>query len=156
MDEVRALAQQAGLVGVRTYIQSGNLVFSAGSGTVALEDTLSGALADRFGFEVPIVVFTADELRAAFAAQPFGPGVDVEQLHVGFLRRAAPAAAWAALDRQRSPPDAVAGSQRTLYLHLPNGVARTKYTSAYLDRALGTTVTVRNWRTVAALVELLG
>jgi uncharacterized protein (DUF1697 family) len=53
-----------------------------------------------------------------------------------------------------SPPDMFEVQGREIYLHLPNGVARTKLTNKYFDRALKTTSTVRNWRTVLKLVEM--
>ena len=62
----------------------------------------------------------------------------------------------AALDPERSPGDAFALVGRDLYLHLPNGVGRTKLTNAYLDRTLQTTSTLRNWRTVLELLEMTG
>ncbi len=58
-------------------------------------------------------------------------------------------------DPDRSPPDELAAHGRELYLHLPRGVSKTKLTNAYLDRTLGTTSTLRNWRTVLQLAELI-
>ncbi len=43
---------------------------------------------------------------------------------------------------------------REIYLHLPNGAARTKLTNAYFDSKLGVIGTGRNWRTVGKLVEM--
>ena len=68
---------------------------------------------------------------------------------------AKPAAANAArLDPKRSPGDAFELRGRDLYLHLPNGVAKTKLTNDYFDRTLATVATVRNWNTVGKLVEM--
>jgi uncharacterized protein (DUF1697 family) len=60
----------------------------------------------------------------------------------------------AALDPARSPGDEFVARGRELYLRLPNGVARSKLTNAYFDRALATTSTIRNWRTVLELLAL--
>ena len=60
----------------------------------------------------------------------------------------------AGLDARRSPPDAFAVKGREVYLHLPNGTARSRLTNAWLDSALATTSTIRNWRTVLALLEM--
>jgi len=60
----------------------------------------------------------------------------------------------AALDPKRSPGDSFKVHGREIYLCLPNGVARTKLTNDYFDRALATTSTLRNWRTVMKLVEM--
>ena len=57
----------------------------------------------------------------------------------------------ALLDPQRSPRDALVLHDREVYLHLPNGAGRTRITTAWLERVLGTAVTARNWNTVLAL-----
>jgi uncharacterized protein (DUF1697 family) len=60
------------------------------------------------------------------------------------------------LDPGRSPPDRFTVAGRAIYVHAPNGVARTKLTNDYFDRALGVTSTARNWRTVGKLLSLSG
>lgn len=60
------------------------------------------------------------------------------------------------LDPNRSPPDSFQLRGREIFLHCPNGVARSKLTNAYFDAKLGTTSTARNWRTVLKLNELAG
>ena len=59
-----------------------------------------------------------------------------------------------ALDPDRSPGDEFAVLGREVYLHCPNGMARTKLTNAYFDSRLATTSTMRNWKTVLKLLEL--
>jgi uncharacterized protein (DUF1697 family) len=72
---------------------------------------------------------------------------------VAFLAGLPPRPRREALDPARSPPDEVAVVGRKAFLRLPNGVARTRFTNAYLDATLGTVSTLRNWATVLALVE---
>jgi uncharacterized protein (DUF1697 family) len=76
-------------------------------------------------------------------------------LHVAFLAATPGPSKIAALDPNRSPPDEFAVHGREIYLRLPNGVARTKLTNAHFDSKLGTTSTLRNWRTVVKLVDLI-
>jgi len=59
----------------------------------------------------------------------------------------------ARLELDRSPPDAVVGAE--VYLSLPNGVARSKLSNAWLDPRLGVVSTMRNWRTVTKLAALV-
>ncbi|MGH2489002.1 MAG: DUF1697 domain-containing protein, partial [Candidatus Limnocylindria bacterium] len=75
-------------------------------------------------------------------------------LHVAFLAAKPRPTKVATLDPNRSPPDEFAVHGREIYLRLPHGVARSKLTNAYFDSKLGTTSTLRNWRTVVKLVEL--
>ena len=60
----------------------------------------------------------------------------------------------AALDPDRSPPDEFVVRGSEIYLHLPNGVTRSKLTSQYFDSRLKTITTARNWRTVLKLQEM--
>jgi uncharacterized protein (DUF1697 family) len=156
MAELTQLLERAGCRDVRTYIQSGNAVFGASAAVAAgLAARLSAAIEAHHGLRVPVVVRTVAELRAAAAQNPYlAEGEDTKRLNVAFLQQAATASAGKALDPKRSPPDRFTLRGRELYLCLPNGVGKTRYTSDYLDRTLGTVCTIRNWNTVLALCEL--
>ena len=75
---------------------------------------------------------------------------------MGFLAEAPSAARIAELDPDRSQPDAFEVRGREVYLHFPNGTARSKFTVDYFDRVLATTITIRNWRTVGRLLDMAG
>lgn len=160
MKALAELFKEAGCTDVRTYIQSGNVVFRVGSSLVKLVQTSVGEAIERqYGYVVPVVTRTAAALAAALEENPFlkAPGeVDPSHLHVAFLAKKPTAKQVAKLDPERSPSDAFVVSGREVFLHCPNGLARTKLTNAYLDSTLGTTSTVRNWRTVSKLVEMCG
>ena len=160
MAELSAMFIGAGCAGVQTYIQSGNVVFEA---PAAIADAVPGrierAIADRFGYRIPVVMRTAGDLAAVVQDNPFlagglAGGADPATLHVVFLAGEPDAARLAALDPDRSPPDEMRARGRHLYLRCPEGFARTRITSAYLDATLATTTTVRNWRTVEKLAAL--
>lgn len=152
-----ALVAAWGAESVRTYLQSGNVAFRAPPELVKdIEQRFEERARQRFGFVVQVVVRSGAELRAVLENNPFlQGGADTKSLHVAFLRERPTERAVAALDPQRSPPDAFAVHGRDVYLHLPNGMARTKLTSAYLDATLGTLSTARNWRTVGAVSALV-
>jgi len=156
MKELQALFTGAGCGRVAIYIQSGNVVFEASDRLAGqIPARISGALAVRFGMTIPVVTRTAAELARAVRANPYlESGADPDSLHVAFLADRPSPARIAALDARRSPPDEFAVIGREVYLRLPNGMARTKLTNAYLDSRLATTSTVRNWRTVLTLVEM--
>ena len=103
-----------------------------------------------------MIVRTRDELADAAAANPFvARGCDPATLHVMFLARAIEPDDLVSLDGTPFLPDEFALARRQIYLHLPNGAGRTKLFRLLSDRALGTRGTVRNARTVAALLALL-
>jgi uncharacterized protein (DUF1697 family) len=158
MAELTTFFERAGCRDVRTYIQSGNVVFRASAAVAAqVSAQVSRAIAKQLGLTVPVVLRTAAQLHAVTADNPFlREGQDPSRLHVAFLAQVPVAAARARLDPQRSPPDRFVLSGRDLYLFCPNGMARTRLTNDYLDRTLGTLSTVRNWNTLLALCELSG
>jgi uncharacterized protein (DUF1697 family) len=141
---------------VRTYVQSGNVVFTADPGMVTtLPSVLAQRITERFGLRVPVLLRSAKDLLGVTRRNPFlASGADPEKLAVAFLADQPKARDVEALDPGRSPPDAFAVRGREIYLFLRNGAARTKLTNAYFDSRLGTTSTARNWRTVTNLAQL--
>jgi uncharacterized protein (DUF1697 family) len=156
MAELRSVFEAAGARDVQTYIHSGNVVFGATAAVArTLPKRLPAALAAHFGFDIPVIVRTGEAWSRIAAMHPLATDAgDPKHLYVAFLAAEPTAKAVAALDPTRSPGDSFELRGSELYLCLPNGVARTKLTNAYLDRTLGTTATVRNWRTVGALADL--
>jgi len=156
MADLAAIFEAAGARDVRTYIQSGNVVFAA-SPRIAerIPAAVAKAIAKEFRLEIPVVLRSADELRRAAARNPFlEQGIDPDWLHVAFLADVPERARASSLDSKRSPGDAFVLLGREIYLHLPNGAARTKLTNAWFDSKLATTSTLRNWRTVQKLLEM--
>ena len=152
MGELRTLFESLGHSEVSTFIQSGNVIFTGNEPVTPKQ--LETAIASRFGFEITVVLRTPTELERVVKGNPF-PSVDPSKLHVGFMAEKPPGAAVAKLERERFRPDGFAIRGAELYLHLPNGMARTKL-PGYLDRQLKIPTTVRNWSTVNRLIELSG
>lgn len=157
MKELTALFHDAGCSAVRTYIQSGNIVFDVGRRTAAeVAATVREGIATRYGYDIPIVLRSALELRAVLANNPFlHDDPDPKHLGVGFLADEPTAEAIASLDPTRSDVDSFEVVGAEVYLHVPGGMGRTKLTTDWFDRRLGTVMTARNWRTVTALMEMV-
>ena len=143
---------------VRTYIQSGNVVFAASRKCAQeLPAVLAERIEERFGFQVPVMVRAREELARVIRDNPFvKAGLPEHTLHVYFLADLPAADAVQSLDANRSAPDAFRVIGREIYLHLPNGMGRTKLTNAYFDSRLSTSSTARNWATVKKLLEMMG
>ena len=157
MKELARIFEEAGAAGVRTYIQSGNVVYRASAARArrvpALVET---AIAERFGFDAPVVTRTAAEMATIVRANPYAreAAADPKSVHVGFLRDEPAASAVSALDPDRSPPDTFVVMGREIYFHFPNGLAKSKLTNPWFDSRLDTVSTMRNWRTVITLEEM--
>jgi uncharacterized protein (DUF1697 family) len=157
MKELAAMFAKAGCADVTTYIQSGNVVFCAEDKVVeGLGAGIAKQVEARFGIRVPVVLRAAAEVDAVLRANPFlKAGASEETLHVCFLADRPGKDLVAGLDAGRSTPDAFAVVGREIYMQLVNGMARTKLTNAYFDSKLKTVSTMRNWRTVLKLAEML-
>jgi uncharacterized protein (DUF1697 family) len=156
MSDLVAVFEAAGCRDVTTYIQSGNVIFRAPDRVAQrLPDLISKGIRERFKLNVPVVIRSAGELALITSNNPFlTVGADPKTLHVLFLAGTPAAEDAAALNPSRSPGDAFVVRGREIFLHLPNGVARTKLTNDYFDRALHAVTTGRNWQTVLKLCEL--
>lgn len=154
-DDLRSAAADAGLDDARTYATSGNLVVSApaGAGAADVAATVSAALAERLGTEVPAVALDAARLAAIVAADPFPAATRDDpahlQVHVG--PEPVDATAIARLDLANRGRELLAVAEGVLYVHYRDGIARSRLTASAIDRAAGTWTTGRNWNTVLRL-----
>ena len=121
MTDLARLFEEAGCAGVRTYIQSGNVLFTASRAKAEkLPGLIAGGIADRFGYRVAVLLRTAAEMGEAIRQNPFlEAGAPENWLHVLFLAKQPDAGRVAALDPLRSPPDAYAVRGREIYLQCP-------------------------------------
>ena len=156
MADLRDIFTAAGCAAVQTYIQSGNVVFEAAQDLAErVPEIVPRAIRRRFGYETAVVMRSSEELRQVVASNPFDTSGDPRFLHVAFLEDTPGAEAVSRLDPQRSPPDTFAVRGRNVHLHYPNGVARSKLTNECLAAQLQTASTMRNWRTVLSLLEMV-
>ncbi len=158
MKDLAAMFVAEGCTRVSTYIQSGNVVFSATPKVlVGLSGKITGRIAKKFGYQIPVVVRSADELANAIRGNPFlKSGADEKTVFLAFLGNDVPSMdAVAGLDANRSPGDLFHVQDREIYLHLLNGAGKTKLTNAYFDSKLKTISTLRNWATVQKILAMM-
>jgi uncharacterized protein (DUF1697 family) len=156
MAELRALCGELGWEGVETYIQSGNVVFSASGKTEALEAELERAIEARFGMAVPVMVRTASQWAGYVAANPFPKAAEDEPNRLQLLvSKETPRgdAAGKLMERAKAG-EAVGAAGGALWFHFPEGVGTSKLTPVLMDKAAGSPSTSRNWRTVLKLREM--
>jgi uncharacterized protein (DUF1697 family) len=157
MAELRALLADAGHEQVTTYLQSGNVVLSSNAASSELEVSVAALIADRFGFEVPVVGRGAHELAAVLERDPLGEVADdPKRYQVSFLAEPIPDPVRAQLEAVRDGAERLAFDRREIYAWHPHGIARSKLWNALAGPGLGVTATARNWSTVNALARLVG
>jgi uncharacterized protein (DUF1697 family) len=159
MEDLRAFCSELGCSNVRTLLQSGNLVLDAPATDAAgLERRLELEAAERLGVRTDFLVRTPDEWRTAIARNPFRRDAENRPgaLLVFFLKSAPSDEAVDALRASYQGPETIRTGERHLYIVYPEGIGRSRLTSARIENALGTRGTGRNWNTVqklAAAVE---
>ncbi|MFF9850365.1 DUF1697 domain-containing protein [Streptomyces litmocidini] len=159
MAELRDLLEGLGHTDVRTYLQSGNAVFTteSGAGEDDLGAALEEAIEERFGFRVDCLVRDGDYLAAVADACPF-PAAELQgkQLHAIYYSGPADPERFASLDREAFLPEDFALGDRVLYLYTPDGLGNSKLGEAVSRPSVvkGLVATARNWNTVLKLIEM--
>ena len=153
MADLRAIVESLGHTDVETYLQSGNVVFTPKRRSKDLAASLSQAIREATGHDVPVVLRTGAELAGVIEANPYTVD-DPTRVVVAFLAEAVDLGDLALGDLSSYLPDELTISGRELYVSVPNGQGRSKLMEALTRRTLATTLTVRNWRTVEALAAM--
>lgn len=147
MDTLRGLCQDMGLQNVRTYIQSGNVLFDSVKPEAVLQQALEAALEAEMGRQIPVILRTAGEMRSALDANPFRTA---NPARVGVLFFPQPIDQTLIEDLTGPGGEELLPSGRNLYIHYPDGMGRSRLK---LPKALSGG-TMRNMNTVAKLVQL--
>lgn len=157
MADLRDVHLALGHRDVRTYIQSGNVIFDTDADHAALEDAIEDAIRDRFGMDIPVILRSPAELRSAVDTSPYRApaAVDPLQVAIAFSKAAPDPAIAGAVDPDTHDPDVFTLIGREIHLLCPNGFGRSKLNNAWLEKQLGVVSTIRNWKTVHALIGLL-
>ncbi len=155
MRELVALLEKLGLRNVKTYIQSGNVVFqSERTDVAALALEIGHAIESSHGFTPRVMLLDADAVRASMTANPF-PEAEAEPktLHLYFLAETPGNSAVDTLNQLKKENERFHLGNRVLYLHAPDGIGRSKLAER-AERTLGVPATARNWRTVSKVMEM--
>lgn len=163
MNDLVTLCEGLGFAHVRTYIQSGNLVFDCPETALAiLEKKLADAVMSAAGFRPAMMVFSPEMMTAVVANNPFPEAVETPQfLQLYFLvsSKSITDNDMAALQALAIPSERFSLIGRCFYLHAPEGIGRSKL-AVKVENILGVPMTCRNWRTVmriqALVVEMPG
>ena len=155
---LREQCEEIGLLEARTYLQSGNIVFSANASMAKLIGLLKERIDAATRRPVPIVLRSAAEMRAVVSANPFlkQSGIDLEKLHVTFLGAVPAKPDSARLDKLAGDRDRYHLLRREMYLYCPINYGDSKLSNTAIEKALAVTATTRNWKTVLALLGMAG
>jgi uncharacterized protein (DUF1697 family) len=157
MPALRERLTGAGLGDVRTYVQSGNVVLDSDLSPEQLARLCERQIAEGFGFDVPVIVRTRDELGEVVERNPLGKVAnDPKRYQVSFLSAELDPGSVATLEEYVGENERFVAIGRELYAWHPDGVARSKLWNKLAGQGLGAdvTATARNWTTVTKLLEM--
>lgn len=156
MARLRELMAELGYEDVRTYVQSGNVVFT-GPERPAEETAreIESGLEAAFGFEISVLVRSREELADVVQVNPLLEiATEPARYHVLFLSAEVDPERLADLEPAAFAPEVLHLRGREIYLWTPEGMHESRLARALTAKRLGVNVTARNWRTVEKLLAL--
>jgi len=158
MPTLIALIENSGFTAVKSYINSGNVVFEAS--TLSPEQAgakLERAIAKEFGFPVDVIVRTAAKWKKYASGSPFPSAASIrpKMLHIGLAKDPIKGDITEGLMEKALHGEKIAIVGDAIWIDFAKSVGKSKLTPAVLDKAAGSTVTLRNWNTVVKIDEML-
>lgn len=158
MKDLKELFQAFGYDKVQTFIQSGNVIFKTANTKTNLEmaKEIEIAILQNFGFEVPVIVLSANELKIALSENPFlaDKNKTIESLHLTFLKELPPSLKVKEIEQFACSPDQFKISNKTVFIYCAGKYHKSKLTNNFFENKLKVQATTRNWKTVLKLLDL--
>jgi uncharacterized protein (DUF1697 family) len=155
MADLKSLLETMGLTKVKTYIQSGNVLFEANDEAEQLCQRLEDEISKTFGFPVPVILRTAEEYEQIIRDCPYSIDSlqEGESVQLAFLADEPCKEKLETLRMYKSDPDECFINRKEVYLFLRQSILDSKL-AAQLPK-LGVPATVRNWKTVIKLSAMV-
>lgn len=157
MADLKTLYEELNLKNVKTYIQSGNVVFeSKENDTKKLNKMISEKINFAYNFEVPCMVITNKKLEWILKNNPFlnDSAIEITRLYVTMLAEIPDRNLFEKAAKINCGRDQMSLIDDIVYLSVPNGYGKTKLSNNYIENKLRITATTRNWKTMATLLAL--
>ncbi len=157
MEALRKMYEGLGFKNVRTYIQSGNVIFQTiKKKEKELEALIAKEVLKKFGYEVKVMVMTAEHLNKIINGNTLARDKTKETiyLHVTFLATAPGDHNLQDILDKKQPGEEIIITNHAVYLYCPLGYGNTKLGNNFLESKLKTTATTRNWRSTNEILKL--
>jgi len=154
MADLKLLYEDLGFLDVITYIQSGNVVFKTNlkTTTTKLAKLIEDKIKGNYGFEVPVIIRTQNELQNIIEINPF-KNDEIDGLYVTFLSNQPNANQLEKLENVNFLPDKFELIDKEVYLSVVS-YGNTKLSNNFFESKLKVTATTRNLKTIIKLIEL--
>ena len=157
MMELKSLYESLGLINVKTYVQSGNVVFENTERDASeLAVSIEAQIERSFGYVVSVFFRSANDFQRITGGNPFlnGRHEDPDKLHVTFLYNSPSKSQLSNLDISPHVTDEFFIGDKEIFLFCPNGYGKTKLSNTFFEKKLNMPATTRNWKTVNALHDM--
>lgn len=155
MADLKSMCEKLGLKNVKTYIQSGNLIFNSDRKNAELESDLEKAITEKFEFDVPVIVRTEKELENSISNNPFfDKDADINQLHLTFLKEKPNKENLEKILTFNYEPDKFKIEDKDAFIFCAGKYHESKLTNNFFEKQLKFGATTRNWKTILKLSEL--
>ena len=156
MADLRSLLEALGHRDVRTYVQSGNAVFSTPPrSAAALATGIERTIAERLQMDVRVIVRSRDELASVVDANPLEEATqDPARYYVIFLEADPTTDRIQAIDPAAFEPEEFRFGDRAVYAWYRGGTRASRLDRVLSERGLGVLTTAHNWNTVTKLLDL--
>lgn len=157
MADLKTWVNDLAITQVKTYLQSGNLLFCSDAQPLDLQQQITDLLNARLDFQVPVLVLSHAEVRQALANSPYLSQAQAEpkSVHFCFLATAPQAPDLSVLSSRCCAGESFALHQQVLHLHYPNGSGTSKLTLPLIEKSLQSWGTARNWNSLSKIENLM-
>lgn len=157
MEDLRKLYSKLGFTNVESYIQSGNVIFrSKEKNNSKVENLISQKIKEVYGYDVPVIVLTIEELKKIIKNNPFlkRKEIDLKQVHITFLSSEPDNKLLKSIDKEKYKPDEFEYGGKAVYLLIPDSYAKTKLNNNFFEKVLKTKATTRNLNTSNKILSI--
>jgi uncharacterized protein (DUF1697 family) len=160
MAELALLYRDMGFTDAKTYIQSGNVIFSSNREETDSDISLKieKAILEKFNYKIPVMIRTVREMQDLVSSNPFlnEGNFEPSKMAVIFLHEECIISQIQKAADIDYPPDKFWISGKEIFIYCPNGFGRTKLYTTFFEKKIGVTGTARNWKTITTLIDIAG
>jgi uncharacterized protein (DUF1697 family) len=158
MDALKFSLEKLNFKNIKTYIQSGNIVFESEEKTVSeLSNEIRQLILKDFSLEVPVIVIESTEFEEIVTSNPFAKKEDCDEkfMHLTFLNEQIDVSKTSLINEKLGENEELVFGKRFVYLYIPSGYGNTKLSNTFIENKLKNVATTRNWKTCNELLKML-
>lgn len=156
MKDLKSLFEESGFKNVKTYIQSGNVIFESRP-VKNLSQKIEQKIADKYNFQVPVLIRTVEEMATLIKKNPLvkEKNIDQKRLYVTLLAEKPANEYINKLMEVNYEPEKFIITDKEVYIYCPDGYGEAKFSNNFIEKKLNTKGTTRNWKVINELYTLM-